>query len=49
MLKIVMGALNATGVLRETNGAGSRDEAGAWNGVIGVIVSGVSLLLQEVM
>ncbi|XP_050727809.1 uncharacterized protein LOC127004290, partial [Eriocheir sinensis] len=37
-LKIVMGALNATGVLRLTTGAGSRDDTGAWNGVIGVIV-----------
>lgn len=43
ILKIVMEALNATGVLRLTRGAGTKDATGTWNGVIGVVVSGVSL------
>ncbi|MPC63957.1 Glutamate receptor ionotropic, NMDA 2B [Portunus trituberculatus] len=37
MLKIVMEALNATGVLRLTRGAGGKDRTGTWNGVIGVV------------
>ena len=49
MLKIVMEALNATGVLRLTQGAGGKDSTGTWNGVIGVVVRGVSLQLEAVM
>lgn len=47
-LKIVMEALNATGILKLTKGAGTKDDSGTWNGVIGVVVRGVSVVIQAV-
>ena len=49
ILKIVMDGLNATGILILTRGAGTKDATGTWNGVIGVVVRGVSLYFRAVM